>query len=148
MGLLFVTICQHGVTALTCEATEGDLICFEMNYKYSAAILSYPSWCRGCGQGCSLLLRAVIDGNHVFSYQSCVEGSACCGGQRAASSGAYPTLPGLGPLDVTVLVFKWIVNFLALLSNSVRTNFHKECMVLSVTERLNSAGVIFVQVKS
>lgn len=111
VGLLFVTICQQGVTALTCEATEGDLICFEMNYKYSAAILSYPSWCRGCGQGCSLSLRAVIDGNHVFSYQSRVEGRACCGGQRAASSGAYPALTGLGPLDVTVLVFKWIVNF-------------------------------------
>lgn len=38
VGLHFVTICQQGVTALTREVTEGDLICFEMNSKYSAAI--------------------------------------------------------------------------------------------------------------
>lgn len=28
VGLLLVTICRQGVTALTSEATEGDLICF------------------------------------------------------------------------------------------------------------------------
>lgn len=68
VGLLFVTTCQQGVTALTCEVTSGDLICFEMNYKCSAAILSYPSW----GQGCSLSLEAVTDGNHVLSHRNSV----------------------------------------------------------------------------
>lgn len=28
VGLLLITICQQGVTALAREATEGDLICF------------------------------------------------------------------------------------------------------------------------
>lgn len=72
VGLLFVTICQQGVTALTCEVTEGDLICFEMNYKYSAAVLSYPWGCRVWGQGSNQSLRVITDGNHVLSHHNSV----------------------------------------------------------------------------
>lgn len=150
VGLLFVTICQQGVTALACKVTEGDLICFGMNYKYSAAVLSNPSWCRGWGQGCGLSFGAGTDGIHVLSHRD----GAVRDAVPAVEGGEQPTRALAQNLQNLVLLI-WQSSYLsgkeisyALLSNSFSKNFHKECIVWSIAERFNSEGIISVQTKS